>query len=355
MKYITGTAANQLALLDVIHTFLTSCGFTTNYFGNDTYTYSSGCVESYSGSNRLHVTDGTRYLNFRATSGAQISTAYTNLSNSYYGICFNYSTGFTTSNHWDAQPGCPYDSTGVQPICSYLADNSTSCTYRMFYFSSPFLFLVHLDFGSSSYKQMCFGTYSNKYGTWTGGDFFLGSSPHGLIRSAATDYGFLSNYDYNESGAYTTSSSYLIGGVNISSPLVSSTSNTFITCGGNRINTSDARYFPYFGYPNSHTNDQTYQIGKYSMSDAVFQILPTSIACPIILMPVYSGVQMYGKTGVSLIGEMPNMKITGVTSNMYYNTYTYGTQKYMLLPIKKSTTSYDYAINTALAVEYEDQ
>lgn len=351
MKYITGTAANQLALLDVIHTFLTSCGFTTNYFGNDTYTYNSGYPETYSGSNRLHVTDGIRWLNFRATSGANISNVYST-SRSYYGIGFNHSTGFTTSNHWDAQPGCPHDSTGTLAISSYLHDNSSSCIYRMFYFSNPFLFLIHLDFGGSIYKQICFGTYVDKYGTWTGGNFFLSSSPHG---SSSVDYGFLANYDYSEGGNSNNSSAYLIGGVEISSPLVSSTSNTFITCGGNNVNSSDSRYFPYFGYPNSHTNDQTYQIGEYSMSDAVFQILPTSIACPIILMPVYSGINMYGKTGVSLIGEMPNMKITGVTPNMYYNTYTYGTQKYMLLPIKSSTTSNTYAINTALAVEYEDQ
>lgn len=195
MAYSSGTATSQHDLLDKLRLFLIDQSWTVNKWEDDTSShYQSGLSTA---GKRLHVqktaSDSTvMYFNFRSCVRAfpfnyysSSSSGYGDYGQVYYseitGIAMYGSTGYNASNDWDEQTGYPESTTSkTTGICI----NYVSGSFSYYFFATTDMVTVCVEYQSGKYQWLCFGQVQ-KFGTFTGGQFFAGSGD-----SYATAYAY---------------------------------------------------------------------------------------------------------------------------------------------------------------------
>jgi len=177
MAYETGSYTDQYDLLAKIKTFLDVGGsdgtWTVDSYIADTQKYTSG---SGVGQYRLHIhktaIDTTiMYFNLKSSNAAKI-WEYAYNYGEFSGIGLYGSTGYSGAGNWDKEPGYPYGSTTAKP-CGVDIIVSGPGTY--YFFSSADTVVIVIEYAGGKYQWLCFGQIQ-KLGSFTGGQFFTGSS-----------------------------------------------------------------------------------------------------------------------------------------------------------------------------------
>ena len=357
MAYTSGTCTDQFDLLGKIQSFLSDNGWKINQYAADTMTYFESYSEGSSNAKRLHASKNGHYLNFRSSSGASVIEDF--IYDRRYGIAFNMSSGYSSSLNWDKQPGGPLRTSTSKSLASYVyADASSS--YRMFLWDSPFTLLIYIKKSSTRYEQLFFGEVSPKYGTWDGGEVFLSSYPASHDNSDLGDTSFLSTHFYaNYSGLTITNGGYSMkGALNITTPGVVPSSNAWPQ--QLATDTPDDIFIPFVGLPTSYaitSYEPTYRREWLFLSDMhgpLLQALPSAFSGPLPLFPIQPGIKRAGTTRISLLGELPYMKITAVEPANMEKVFQWGGNNYIVLPLgSPATTTYGNHLNPCVAVLYE--
>jgi len=197
--YETDAYSDPTDLVNKLAVFIEANGWTRDDLSNE----GSG--------RRYHAHRGSQYLNMRglvnesAPSGAAIMDGG---GVNIYGVSFNIGTGYSGASPWYSQAGIPTSSGGGPRSCG-IQSLSVAGTYHFFAHDSGDRIVVVLEYASGYYDRFYFGLLE-KYGTWTGGDYF-GASRTGIQSSAFSNtvpYGFFLG---NHNGGETSS--------NMSSPL----------------------------------------------------------------------------------------------------------------------------------------
>ena len=356
MHYVQGTCTDQFDLLGNIENFFSDNGWTVNSYTADIKTYNASYAEGSLNAKRLHVTNGTQYLNYRSTSGAIPIQA---VGYRHYGIDFNMGSGYSSTLAWDEQPGVPTYRPNGYALASHLYLNGAA-SYHMWLFDSPFTFFLYIKYSTTSFGQLYLGTMSTKYGSWDGGNLFLSSC--GVNASAAASAeSFLgrpftiaaANYPYPVSAG-----GYFRGALNLTTSGVISSGNTWPTHLGisGTASDNDPYFIPFVGWPQSFgysvTKNQNTLLSD--MNSCLLQALPAAFMSPTILLPIQPALwRDSGLSRYSLLGELSHMKITAGPASLQEQVITYAGTQYILLPLGTPTTNtYGNYINPFLAVEY---
>lgn len=172
--YETNTYTDPTDLVNKFAVFIEANGWTRDDLSNE----GSG--------RRYHAHRGSQYLNMRAfinespPSGATIADGG---STNVYSVAFNIGTGYSGASAWYGQAGVPTNSSG-RPRSAGIQDILTTGTYHFFAHNSGDQIVVVVEYASGYYDRLYFGLLE-KYGTWTGGDYF-GGSRTGVQRAATT-------------------------------------------------------------------------------------------------------------------------------------------------------------------------
>jgi len=177
MAYETGVYNDQFDLLEKIATFLDSGGadgsWTVDSFIADTQIYPSGTGAS---QKRLHIhktaVDSTvMYFNLKSANAGQLWEYVYNIG-PFSGIGLYGSTGYSGAGNWDKEPGFPQgsDSTKSAGVDIMVSSNGT-----YYFFSSDDTVVICVEYTSGKYQWLSFGQIQ-KFGSFTGGQFFTGSS-----------------------------------------------------------------------------------------------------------------------------------------------------------------------------------
>lgn len=368
MSYISGTAIDQFEMLAAIKNFLEAQGWTTDSYTTDTSTLNQSCVESSANAKRLHIHKNGIYLNFRSTDGASISpiTLYYNC----YGIGASIGTGYNSSNTWLNQTGVPTTLDGTQLIIWHW-QKSTSLSYRMFYWDSPFTFFIYCKHSTTKFSQLYFGEVSPKYGSWNGGKLMLSSqSAHASDLSSSTfpsyAMSFLQFGNPNVAAGvgdiFTNTTGVYKGALNLTTSGIVASGNTWPTCGAfynaNTTQVADTLIVPYMGQGTSiHNNSLTPAVWEYPLDGYLLYNVPGSFTTPIFMFPIQPAI-LRDRTSfyMSLLGELPYMKMCSGPSTFSEQIVTYGGNTYILLPLGTLTTNplvSDAVFNKFIAVKYE--
>jgi hypothetical protein len=357
MAYAEGTCTDQFDLLGKIKNFFSDNGWTVNSYTADIQTYSPSYVEGSPNAKRLHVTNGTQYLNFRSTSGAMPIQA---VGYRHYGIDFNMGSGYSSALAWDEQAGVPTYRPNGYALASHLYLNGAA-SYRMWLLDSPFTFFLYIKYSTTSFGQLYFGTISTKYGSWDGGDLFLSScgvnasaaaSPESFLGRPFTIYA--GNYSYPSS-----TGGYFRGALHLTTPGAVSSGNLWPThlVVSDTATNNDPYFIPFVGWPQSfgYASDKNQYTLLSDMNSCLLQALPAAFTSPIILLPIQPALWRDSSLSrFSFLGELSHMKITAGPTSLAEQIVTYADTKYILLPMGTPTTNtYGNYINPLLAVEYE--
>jgi hypothetical protein len=325
MAYTEGTCTDQFDLLGKIRIFLSDNGWTINLYATDTLTYYTYSQEKSSSAKRLHAAKNGLYLNFRSHQGTMPSEAFPG--SFHTGIAYNVSTGFNQSSNWDKQPGSPTLSINGLAVAAMLSFSSAA-SYRMFLWDSPFTLFVYLKISNTTFAQMYFGTVSPKYGGWSGGDLFLSST-----RQATANY----------AGSFLNPSpGYYIGSLNITDAGIVPSGNPWPTSGEG----TDNVIFPSLCVGTTSSADTA----NTSMLGPLLAAMPSAFAAPMTLLPIQPAIRRAGTSRVSLLGELPYMKLTTCAIADMETVVSYGGSNYIILPVCIPTAG---NVNPCVAVLYE--
>lgn len=362
MDYRSGSAADQHDLLAKIKILLQDNGWTINKYSDDDSTYRSDREEQSGDAKRLHATNGTQYLNFRSTEGANACPIYVERQ---YGILCNMGSGYS-SDSWCEQPGVPSQrDTGNQAAANLYLNGA--CSYELFYFDDPFTLLVCVTYSAGIYGQLYFGTIPTKYGAWTGGDIFLSSTEaNQVFYDDFAKYGdfrqsFLSpkiNYvDFHYWKITSVGNFSFKGALNLTAPTgILPTGCAWATHGGyDGTDYADDLLVPFVGFPTAYNNGSAANTSLYcnDMHGPLFQSMPPAVPGPLLALPIQPGIYRDSTSRISLLGELPHLKITCLPPEAVGATYTVGGTTYKIVPLGSpainSTHTY---VNPMLAVEY---
>ena len=358
MAYTSGTCTDQFDILGKIQSFLSDNGWAINQYTADTMTYYENYTEKSSNARRLHASKNGHYLNFRSSSGACTIEDYGPYQR--YGITFNMSTGFSSSLNWDKQPGAPIRTSTGKAIASYLYLEA-SAAYRIFLWDNPFTLLVYIKKSSTSYDQIYFGEISPKYGSWDGGDVFLSDNIINTEKGTNDGMSFLSTYIYASTyyGITVSPSNHVMkGALHITTTGIVPSGNPWPQ--QHSADTADDIFVPFVGFPTSYAlidNEPTIRREWLFLSDMhgpLLQALPSAFSGPLPLFPIQPGIKRAGTSRISLLGELPYMKITAVEPANMEKVFQWGGNNYIVLPLgSPATTTYGNYLNPCVAVLYE--
>lgn len=169
MAYQTGSATGVVDLLTQFKAFCEANGWTTD----------SSIVDGLG--RRWHAHNGTVYVNMRAyvaeTPDVSIAKAASGASTAT-SIAMNVGTGYSGAASWFAQPGVCI---GLAPPYQYITAGANGLTsaipaYHFFAQNSGESILCVIEYLSGYYQMWGFGTL-NKFGAYTGGEYYFGSLP----------------------------------------------------------------------------------------------------------------------------------------------------------------------------------
>lgn len=164
MAFQTGSATSADNLLDILNTFAVAQGWTSNMNGTE----STG--------RRVHLqktaADSTvMYFNLRSSS-AEGSFYPGSQSFTYTGLWLNGSTGYNSGNAWHSQPGAPANGSN-RFVGGIWGMGGAVANYYLFS-TADAIYLV-AETATGTYQQLGFGCL-DKFDTYTGGQFFFGST-----------------------------------------------------------------------------------------------------------------------------------------------------------------------------------
>lgn len=364
MDYRTGNATDQHDLLGKIKVLLEDNGWIINMYQEDDFTYNSSVLEQSADAMRLHAYKNSHYLNFRSTTGAVLAPIYSNYRQ--YGIFFSMGTGFSATDEWHEQPGVPQQRNTDAYYAACLTLN-TSCEYTLFYFDDPFTLLVYISYGSNVYGQMYFGEINTKYGSWNGGELFLSSISFNRNTSYSgidSKQSFLSpklsitNYGNN----IAVADENFKGALRFTTDGILPEGCTWAThCGYDTTDYADDLLIPFLGFPTSYFGSYS---GVYKTSTNLYcldmhgplfyQSMPPAIPGPLLVLPVQPCIYRDGTSRISMIGELPHIKITCAAPEAVGENYIVGDTTYKIMPLgSPSVNSSGYYVNPMLAVEFD--
>ncbi len=164
MAYETDAYSDPTDLLNKFAVFIEANGWTRDSL----VTEGSG--------RRYHAHRGSQYVNMRAlvnetapSSSLLADGGTTNI----YGVSFNIGTGYSGASAWYAQAGVPSNNGGKKRSVG-IQNLSAAGTYHFFAHDSGDRIVVVVEYSSGLYDRFYFGLLE-KFGTWTGGDYFGGS------------------------------------------------------------------------------------------------------------------------------------------------------------------------------------
>lgn len=170
MAYQTGTATSPIDLLQQLVTFLTGHGWTADDSASDGAGW------------RAHLHLGSQYIHLRAFISEGAGVVFNQMFGSTKsGIALYGSTAFNGSVAWNVQPGSPPyqqgSSTNVVGAAMQLNDGGAAISnYYFFCDGSDDNVVVVVEKTPGNYAHMGWGSSLAKAGTWTGGQYFFGSS-----------------------------------------------------------------------------------------------------------------------------------------------------------------------------------
>lgn len=166
MAYSTGSATGVNDLVDKLATFIEANGWTRDSLGNE----GSG--------RRYHAHNGSQYLNVRAhtneTVNSNVAQSSSGNSANVYGVAINIGTGYSGASAWYNQAGVPqglsskYMTAGIQRVTGAIP------TYHFFAHNSGANIVCVVEYSAGFFQYFAFGVLA-KYGSFTGGDYFIGS------------------------------------------------------------------------------------------------------------------------------------------------------------------------------------
>jgi hypothetical protein len=319
MSYETGTASSPVDLLTKFATWVASIGWTID----SSITVGSGW--------RLHIHKGSIYVNFRAAIAEMGGTAGFIDSNnlSFSGIGLYVGSGYSGASDWRSQGGgpllnaSPYNPTGVG-----VAMNPGAITaYHFFGDSTSNNIIVVIERSSGIFSHFFFGTSLNKYGTWTGGQYF-GASLAGQVGSLLGC--FTSSISGNNSGQlYST----YPPGFNLTNSAI-----TYL-----KINV-DAFTSKWVGIGNSALYGYTGKLGCSSNTSTVAECLIPNhsilvkrstgqLSTQSLLLPISLGVTR-DIAGYTIVGDIPSIFLTNSCMKGFTPSaaYTWGSDNYVVFP-----------------------
>jgi hypothetical protein len=161
--YETGTATGVNDLLAKLRDFCEANGWTRD----SDVTEGTG--------KRWHAHRGAVYINFRSfvaeTPSSNVANATVGVANS---IAFNVGTGYSGASAWYNQAGVPQGTSSKYMTAGITRTSAAIPTYHFFAHNSGDNVIAVIEYESGKYQFLAFGTLT-KFGTYTGGQYFVGS------------------------------------------------------------------------------------------------------------------------------------------------------------------------------------
>ncbi len=330
MAYATGTASSPTDLLQKLVTFLVANGWTAD-------------LSSANGAGwRAHLHLSSQYVHMRAFVSEGQGTVFAHMGGATKsGIALYGSSSFDGAAAWDAQPGTPPYENGsiVNILGAGMQLNDSGAAIQNYYFfcdASGDNVTVVVEKTTSVCVHIGFGSSLAKCGSWTGGQYFYGSSNGyqlGINITANPSPGYLSTAGCP--GAFgDQASSYQNGYVRAD---VDSFTGKWIGIG--------AQVAAAQGYTGKNGSSPVFQrnadsipaaIPNYAQSTSTVQFQNRQVSqidARANLLPVLLWTAR-DVSGSSPLGTLPNVFSTNATSQGFSmaSVYSIGASNYMLFP-----------------------
>jgi hypothetical protein len=170
MSYQTGMASGPTDLLQKLVTFLAANGWTSDLSAGDGAGW------------RAHLHLGSQYVHMRSFVSEGVPTVFAHLNGATKsGIALYGSSSVDTGVAWNAQPGTPplENGSGSNVLGAGMQLNNGGAAIQNYYFfcdGSGDNVTVVVEKTVGVFVHMGFGSSLQKCGTWTGGQYFFGSS-----------------------------------------------------------------------------------------------------------------------------------------------------------------------------------
>lgn len=305
--YSTGTSTGVNDLMTKLRDFCEANGWTRDADGTE----GTG--------RRWHAHRGSVYVNFRShdveTANAAISQATSTVSS----VAFNVGTGYSGASPWYGQAGVPVGTSSLYITAGVTRVSSTIPAYHFFAHNGGDQILVVLEYASGLYQYFGFGTL-NKFGTYTGGEYFFGS------RSGVDNTAFGGNGVIPRVGFFTAQSSSGASSVGLINATVDAEAGWkwSVASQSNRP-LSGVRYI---------TDNQARHTSTYGLS-------PNTVNDLVVFMPVIA--TCFRDTGNasyrSPIGELPKVYFCDIRTLNPGQQVVLGSTDYRVFPFYKKNVS----------------
>lgn len=290
----TGTATNNIDLLQKLVTWLVGRGYTSNK------------SESYNGGWRAHLNKGSVYVNLCATFGAIGGPWQSNATSfNHYALHLYLGSAYSGAAAWKDQGGGPVQSGTNYAVGSCAVTGSGAITSYQFIDDGNDNIFIIIERSPGIYRILYWGGVI-KYGIWTGGAYF-GGSDAGYYGSVNNDTKLSSavcplscnDINTNAHGCFVRAdvdafqSKWLCGGVTTNKTPALSYTGKFFQSGIDGSSASHRDVPAVTGYLASMLHS--------TMSGRIF-LLP---------VPVYAA---RDAGGYSLLGEVPSLRLCKASS-----------------------------------------
>jgi hypothetical protein len=306
--YSTGSATGVTDLVDKIAAFIEANGWTRDSLAAD----GTG--------KRYHAHRGTTYVNMRSLVAEAPASAIAGSPSAMTGLAYNVGTGYSAGSSWYNQAGVPLDTLSEPIVCGMSNIPGSLPSYHFFAHNSGDNILIVVEWTAGFFQFIGFGTLS-KIGTYTGGEYFFGST------SGISD---IANGRWNASlGVHVTSAASLIGG-------------------------HSSNQYPSFGFVKVNVDSET----GWHFGDGVMQLnLPTArkvrsnlvgfttllagqpntlnglaVLSPVIVSVFRDTSNVSGTSPISVIGEVPKIFYIDITNLTPKDQLAVGAVNYRVFP-----------------------
>jgi hypothetical protein len=163
MAYSTGTATDVNDLLDKLRVFCSTNGWTID------------ANTSEGTGKRWHGHIGSVYANFRSFLNETPSANVANAASGVNGFAFNIGTGYSGASNWYDQAGVPQGTSSKYMTAGMTRISGAVTAYHFFAHNSGANVVAVVEYSSGFYQYIAFGSLT-KYGAFTGGTYFFGST-----------------------------------------------------------------------------------------------------------------------------------------------------------------------------------